>query len=89
MKDQDLRYLIKQLQTLNSDREIEDFLHGILTPKELKEIPTRLRIVRMLKSGISQHHIAEALGVGIATVTRGSKEIKRGRFSTVTPLDNN
>lgn len=57
-----------------------DFLNGIFTPQELIEIPTRLEIVKMLKEGIPQHKIAEELGVGIATVTRGSKELKKGRF---------
>lgn len=62
---------------------MEDFLLGILTPKELQEIPTRLSIVKMLKRGIPQHEVVERLGVGIATVTRGSKEIQKGRFKVV------
>lgn len=62
---------------------MKDFLVGILAPKELKEIPMRLRIVKMLKKGISQHEIAEKLGIGVATVTRGSKEIQKGRFKAV------
>ncbi len=43
---------------------MEDFLLGILTPKELEEIPTRLRIVKMLKKGIPQHNIAKELKRG-------------------------
>lgn len=75
--------LIKVLLNLKNREEAEDFLKGILTPKELKEIPTRLRIVRMLKEGIPQHQIAEKLGIGIATVTRGSKELQKKRFKYI------
>lgn len=63
---------------------MENFLYGILTPQELEEISVRLQIVKMLKKGIPQHDIAEKLGIGVATVTRGSKEIAKGRFSSIT-----
>lgn len=72
--------LIELLLNIKNKKEMEDFLFGILTPKELEEIPMRLQIVKMLKMGISQHKIAEDLGIGVATVTRGSKEIQKGRF---------
>ncbi len=78
-----LNDLIDLLLGVRSRAEMQDFLEGILTPKELEEIPMRLRIVRLLKSGVAQHKIAEDLGVGIATVTRGSMELKKGRFKTV------
>ena len=78
-----LDQLIDLLLSIKNREEMEDFLLGILTPKELEEIPTRLQIVKMLRRGISQHEIAQKLGVGIATVTRGSKEIQLGRFKVV------
>jgi TrpR family transcriptional regulator, trp operon repressor len=65
------------------EAEIEDFLKGILTIQELDEIPQRLQIVKMLKKGIPQREIAASLGVGISTVTRGSTEIKKGRFENI------
>ncbi len=71
------------LLKLKRKEDLENFLEGILTPKELNEIPTRLQIVKMLKKGIPQHSIAKELGIGIATVTRGSKEIQRGKFTSV------
>jgi TrpR family transcriptional regulator, trp operon repressor len=70
------------LRNKNSE-EMNDFLKGILTPKELVELSTRLEIVKMLKKGTPQHVIAEELGVGVATVTRGSKELQKGRFKNV------
>jgi len=71
------------LLKIKKREELENFLEGILTPKELEEIPTRLQIVKMLKKGIPQHKIAKDLGIGIATVTRGSKELQRGKFNIV------
>lgn len=71
------------LLTFDSREKMVDFLEGILTPKELLEIPTRLQIIRLLKKGVSQHEVAGKLGVGVATVTRGAKEIQKGRFKNV------
>ena len=61
--------------------EMSDFLEGILTPKEILELAQRIEIVKLLKSGMPQRQIAEKVGVGIATVSRGSREISRGKFS--------
>ncbi len=75
--------LVEILLRVRSKDEMGDFLHGILTPKELIEIPNRLAIVKMLKRGISHHDIAGKLHVGVATVTRGSRELQKGRFKNV------
>lgn len=74
---------IKELLKHDSKEKLENFLEGILTPKELIEIPARLQIVKKLKRGIPQHQIAEEMGLGIATVTRGSKELQKGNFKYV------
>lgn len=81
--NQDLQSLIEVLLKTKDEEAMRNFLDGILTPKELLEIPTRLKIVKMLKKGIPQHRIAQDLGIGIATVTRGSKEIQKGNFKYV------
>lgn len=78
-----LNELIELLLNIKNKADMKDFLLGILTPKELEEIPTRLQIVKKLKAGIPQQKIAEDLKVGIATVTRGSRELKMGRFKAV------
>ncbi len=82
-KEQQLNALIDLLLNIKAKEDMKDLLLGILTPKELEEIPNRLSIIKMLKKGFSQHKVAEDLGVGIATVTRGSKELQKGRFKTV------
>ena len=70
----DLTYSIRDKKVL------EDFLFGVTTNKERAELVQRVEIVKLLVAGKPQHKIASDLGVGIATVTRGSKELSQGRF---------
>ena len=58
-------------------------IHGLFTESEILEFAQRLEIVRLLKKGVPQHKVALQLRVGVATVTRGAKEIKLGRFTNV------
>lgn len=78
-----LNALAEEFLKIKTKSEMEIFLEGILTPKELEELPKRLEIIKLLKKGMPQHEISEKLGVGIATVTRGSKELKKGSFKNV------
>lgn len=73
--------LVDAVLSLKTKKDVRAFLDGILTPKEREELAVRLQIVRLLKKKVPQHEIAAKLGVGIATVTRGSKEISKGNFS--------
>lgn len=79
----DLKKLAGKFLEIKTEKEMENFLLGLLTAKEIIELPMRIRIVEMLKKAIPQHEIAEKLGVGVATVTRGSNEIKKGRFQNI------
>jgi|TARA_Y100000310_G_C20390095_1_gene672317 TrpR family trp operon transcriptional repressor len=51
-------------------------LNALLTPNEISEMQRRLQIFALLEEGVSQREIAKQLGVGIATVTRGSRALK-------------
>lgn len=75
--------LVQTLLQAKTEKEMENLLYGLLTPKEVDEFAQRVEIVRLLKKGTAQHTIAEKLGVGVATVTRGAKEIKEGNFKYV------
>ena len=75
-----LHYLIDSLLQVKSEKEMEALLRGLLTEKELEELPKRLEIFKQLKKGTPQHDIADKVGVGIATVTRGSLELQRGHI---------
>ena len=77
--------LVEAFLKNKSKVEMLDFLKGILTPSELDELMTRLQIVKMLKKGLPHQEIARRLKVGVATVTRGSRELRLGRFSKVRP----
>ena len=68
---------------IKSKDEMRDFLYAILTPKEINQLSTRLKIVQMLKKGIPQQEISKVLKVGIATVTRGSRELRNQRFQNI------
>lgn len=81
--NKDFNDLVEILVGIKSKDEMTNFLEGIFTPKELIEIPNRLAIVKMLKRGISHHDIAGKMHVGVATVTRGSRELQKGRFKYV------
>ncbi|HXS15185.1 MAG TPA: Trp family transcriptional regulator [Candidatus Saccharimonadales bacterium] len=78
-----LSLLIETLQQAKTEGEMKNLLKGLLTLSEIEEFATRIEIVRLLKKGIGQHDIAKKLNIGVATVTRGSKEIKMGNFKYV------
>ncbi|MDO6461754.1 Trp family transcriptional regulator [Granulosicoccaceae sp. 1_MG-2023] len=71
-----LNELLDHLLALDSRAGMESALRALLTPGEFTEIIKRLQILRMLEAGVPQRKIAEQLGVGIATVTRGSRVLQ-------------
>ncbi|PIU37010.1 transcriptional regulator [Candidatus Roizmanbacteria bacterium CG06_land_8_20_14_3_00_34_14] len=75
--------LVEAFLANKSKSEMLDFLKGILTPRELEELTTRLQIVKLIKKGLPHQEIAHRLKVGVATVTRGSRELQVGRFTKV------
>lgn len=62
---------------------LADFLYGVTTVKERRELMRRIDIIEQLLADIPQHKIASDLNVGVATVTRGSKELSEGRFKVL------
>jgi TrpR family trp operon transcriptional repressor len=70
------RELIEHLLSAGDASTLEQRLGDLLTPSEFTEISNRLQIIKRLEAGMPQRQIAEQLGVGIATVTRGSRALK-------------
>lgn len=69
--------LVDVISRIASDKTLlRDFLEDLLTPTEQSDIPRRFQIVKKLSKGVPHQVIAEELGVGVATVTRGSRELK-------------
>ncbi|AJQ96396.1 Trp family transcriptional regulator [Gynuella sunshinyii] len=68
--------LIEYLLAVKTPDQMEQALRELLTPAEFTEITKRLQIFKMLEAGVPQRKIAEELGVGIATVSRGARARK-------------
>jgi TrpR family trp operon transcriptional repressor len=78
--------LVKMLLIASKDIALfEAVLLDLLTPAEYGEIVVRWQIVKRLAKGESQRSIARDLKIGIATVTRGSRELmdSTGGFAQV------
>lgn len=71
---------INLIASTHDEKLLEDFLFSITTPNERHALIQRVEIVRRLLDNEPQSKIAKDLGVGIATVTRGSKELSKGHF---------
>lgn len=67
--------LIDYLLTMHSPAAMDEALNRLLTPAEYQEISKRLQIFNLLRDGVPHRKIAETLGVGIATVSRGSRAL--------------
>ena len=70
--------LVKLLFSARSKKEVKELLNSLLTPSEYDELAKRWQIVKMLIGDTAQRKIKKELGVSIATVTRGSKELNYG-----------
>jgi TrpR family trp operon transcriptional repressor len=72
----ELNQLLDHLLEAKTRADISTRLEQLLTPSEYDEVVKRLQIFRLLEQGIPQRKIAETLGVGIATVSRGARALK-------------
>ncbi|MDC9720027.1 MAG: Trp family transcriptional regulator [Gammaproteobacteria bacterium] len=72
--------VVNYLMAQSSTDKISAALEGLLTPYEQQELINRLQIFELLSQGVSQRQVAQQLGVGIATVTRGSKALQAGSY---------
>lgn len=71
--------LVNHLLEPASPVEMERVLRELMTPSELADVANRLQIFALLEQGVPQRRIADRLGVGIATVTRGANALKARR----------
>ncbi|UYG01479.1 MULTISPECIES: trp operon repressor [unclassified Halomonas] len=65
--------LVRYLLDIDTERAMDHALDSLLTPSEYQEIAKRLQIFKLLDEGVAHRKIAETLGVGIATVSRGAR----------------
>jgi len=83
MKNQKITDLVNAFLQSKTQEDVLDLLKGLLTTNEIDEMARRIQIIKLLKAGIPQRSIVSKLNVGIATVTRGSKELQKGRFKHI------
>ena len=79
----DFSDFVELIHSIRDIELLEDFMVGLTTSKERDEFLRRVEIVQRLIAGEPQLKIAKDLGVGIATVTRGSKELAHKRFKVL------
>lgn len=78
-------YLLDLLSQSNDKAVISQVLTALLTEKEQAEIANRILIFALLQQGLPQREIAERLGVGIATVSRGAKAYQVNDVANLLP----
>lgn len=57
--------------------EMISFCEEIFTPKELKDLELRWRLLKELHQGTPQRHIASRYRISLCKITRGSKILKK------------
>ncbi len=76
---------IEELSALLSkmtQKEINNFLHEILTDSEISDLSKRWRILKLLDRNFTQRDVAKELGVSLCKVTRGAKILKNSNAIT-------
>lgn len=76
--------LLEIFTKIGSDKVLmREFLIDIMTPAEFDEAALRWQIVKKINKKETHRGIAGDLGIGISTVTRGSRELrnKKGGFA--------
>lgn len=67
---------LQDLLFISREKNIStELLNVLFTEGEREELARRIQIIHLLAEGTSQREVAKQLGVGIATVTRGAKEL--------------
>jgi len=72
--------LLNLLCDISDIDEMRAAIEMILTDNEQQEVDKRLKIFNALEDKVSQREISAQLGVGIATVTRGSKAMQTDSY---------
>lgn len=81
MKEKSEQYkkeIVEVIYQVAKDKKLlADFMKDILTPREFDNISVRWQIVERIAKGEHHQAIAEDLHLGVATVTRGSREMRK------------
>jgi tryptophan synthase beta chain len=80
MKQNNFNDFVEFIYSIRDFDLFEDFMDAITSDKDKENLPKRVEVIKKLLSDESQHKIAGDLGVGVATVTKGSKLLAGGKF---------
>lgn len=72
--------------SLRTKEECDAFFSDLCTIKELIDLPLRLEVAKMLRSGLNYQEITEKTGVSSATISRVNRCLvygKEGGYRTV------
>lgn len=77
--------LLSLFAKMKSSEALDEFLRDLLTDSEYRDVIIRVQIVKMLSQNKTHRYISRELGVGVATVERGAKELNdaKGSFSKI------
>ncbi len=65
--------------SLRTKEECDAFFSDLCTIKELIDLPLRLEVARMLRSGLNYQEITEKTGVSSATISRVNRCLVYGK----------
>lgn len=72
------RDLLAVLASLDDPKDLNRLLSDLFTASEIQSIRERWTIVKLLAGGESQRRVRDRVGVSVATVSRGSKQLQFG-----------
>ncbi|EMD77465.1 trp operon repressor [Vibrio diabolicus] len=73
----DWQQIIELIRTSMDSKQDDMLLTMLMSRDERESLISRVNIINeLLKGELSQRQISQMLGVGIATITRGSNELK-------------
>ncbi|EGR0719100.1 trp operon repressor [Vibrio alginolyticus] len=76
-KYKDWQQIIELIRTSMGTQQDDMLLTMLMSRDERESLISRVNIINeLLKGELSQRQISQMLGVGIATITRGSNELK-------------
>lgn len=85
-KTKKLKQLAKALLSIDSEKDMMNFLRDLCTLEELEELSDRWEVVLLLDKGISYREITKKTGVSTATVTRIAQWLNSGEDGYKTAL---
>ncbi len=71
--------IARVIAQMRDPKAVERLLRELLTKSEEERLSLRWDIVRLLSEGKSQRKVAQELGVSLCKITRGARQLKRGR----------